>query len=81
VYIRVPEIWDVGWNLYLMPFSCDLWLAVVVAICVLSLCLALANCSPDGEKRDHSLSVPAVFLYIFGCLCQQGQIAIRSIYS
>jgi hypothetical protein len=75
VYIRTPEKSDMGWNLYLAPFSYGLWLAVVMAICALSFCLVLTNCSPGREKGDNSLSVSAVLFYIFGCLCQQGEAA------
>ncbi|XP_021923388.1 probable glutamate receptor [Zootermopsis nevadensis] len=73
VFIRIPNSADMSWNLYLAPFSYGLWLAVAIACCALSVCLAVTNISYDGQKRNPTLSVVAIFFYILGCLCQQGQ--------
>jgi len=58
------------WNRYVAPFSYGLWLGVAIAVCVLSVCLALTN---YGHERDQGLTVSAIFFYVFGCLCQQGE--------
>jgi hypothetical protein len=59
-----------AWDRYVTPFSYGLWLAVAIAVCALSVCLALTDC---GQDRNQSLTVPAVLFYIHACFCQQGQ--------
>jgi hypothetical protein len=59
-----------SWNRYVAPFSCGLWLAVVVAVCALTVCLALTNC---GYGRNQGLTFSATIFYIHACFCQQGQ--------
>jgi hypothetical protein len=55
---------------YITPFSNGLWLAVVIAACVLCVCLALTNFS---NKSNDSLSLIATVFYIIPCFCQQGK--------
>jgi len=70
VFIRLPNNSDMTWDRYFTPFSYGLWLAVAIVVCVLSVCLVLTN---YGHDSDQSLTVPAIFFYVFGCLCQQGE--------
>jgi len=70
VFIRLPNNSDMTWDRYVAPFSYGLWLAVAIAVCVLSVCLALTN---YGHDRVQGLTVPAIIFYVFGCLCQQGE--------
>ena len=70
VFIRLPSNSDMTWDRYVAPFSYGLWLAVAIAACVLSVCLALTN---YGRERDQNLTVPAIMFYVLGCLCQQGE--------
>jgi len=58
------------WDRYFAPFSYGLWVAVAIAACVLSVCLAL---TVYGHKGKQSLTVSAIFFYIQACFCQQGQ--------
>jgi hypothetical protein len=60
-----------AWDRYVTPFSYGLWLAVAIAACALSVCLALTN---YGHDRNQSLTVSAILLYIHACFCQQGQV-------
>jgi hypothetical protein len=59
-----------AWDRYVAPFSYGLWLAVVIAVCALSVCLALTN---YGHDSNQGLTVPAVLFYIHACFCQQGE--------
>ena len=70
VFIRLPNNSDMTWERYVAPFSYGLWLAVAIAVCVLSVCLALTN---YGHDRVQGLTVPAIIFYVFGCLCQRGE--------
>ena len=70
VFVRLPSNSDMTWDRYVAPFSYDLWLAIAIAVCVLSVCLALTN---YGHVREQDLTLPATFFYVFGCLCQQGE--------
>jgi hypothetical protein len=70
VFIRLPNNSDMTWDRYVAPFSYGLWLAVAIAVCVLSVCLALTK---YGHDRNQGLTVPAILFYVFGCLCQQGE--------
>jgi hypothetical protein len=70
VYIRLPNNSAVTWNRYFAPFSYGFWLAVAIAACALSVCMALTTC---GRERKQGRTVPAVFFYIHACFCQQGQ--------
>jgi hypothetical protein len=70
VFIRLPNNADMAWDRYVAPFSYGLWLAVAIAVSVLSVCLAL---TVYGHKRKQSLTVSAIFFYIQACFCQQGQ--------
>jgi len=76
IYIRLPSRSDMAWNHYFTPFSYRLWLAVVIAACVLCACLALTNFS---NRSNQSLSLIDTVFYISSCLCQQGQKA-NSLY-
>jgi hypothetical protein len=69
----MPDSSDMAWNSYVAPFSHGLWLAVATATCALTVFLALTNTSHGGLERNQSLTVAAIFFYILGCLCQQGQ--------
>ncbi|GFG33519.1 hypothetical protein Cfor_08717, partial [Coptotermes formosanus] len=70
VFIRLPRNSDMAWNRYVAPFNYGLWLAVAIAACNLSVCLALTAC---GHERNQGLTLPAAFFYIQACFCQQGQ--------
>jgi len=70
VFIRLPNKSDMTWDRYVAPFSYGLWLAVAIAVCVLSVCLALTN---YGHEREQGLTLPTIFFCVFGCLCQQGE--------
>ena len=70
IFIRLPTNSDMTWDRYVAPFSYGLWLAVAIVVCVICVCLALAN---YGHERDQGLTVPVIFFYVFGCLCQQGE--------
>ena len=59
-----------AWDRYIAPFSYGLWVAVAIAACVLSVCLALTI---YRHKRNQSLTLSAILLYIQACFCQQGQ--------
>jgi len=59
------------WNRYVTPFSYGLWLAVAIAACAISVCLALTIC---GNQRNQNLAVSAILFHIHACFCQQGQI-------
>jgi len=59
------------WNRYVTPFTYGLWLAVAIAACAISICLAVIN---YGHERNHKLTVSAILFYIHACFCQQGQI-------
>jgi hypothetical protein len=65
-----------AWDRYVTPFSYGLWLAVVIAVCALSVCLTLTNC---GHDRNQGLKVRAVLFYIHACFCQQGE-KVKSFY-
>jgi hypothetical protein len=69
----MPDSSDMAWNSYVAPFSHSLLLAVATATCALTVFLALTNTSHGGLERNQSLTVAAIFFYILGCLCQQGQ--------
>jgi hypothetical protein len=70
VFIHLPSKADMTWDRYVAPFSYGLWLAVAIAACAISVCLALRN---YGKERDQRLTVPAIIFYVFGCLFQQGE--------
>jgi hypothetical protein len=59
-----------AWDRYVAPFSYGLWRAVAIAACALSVCLAL---TAYGDKSSGSPSLSAIFFYMLGCLCQQGE--------
>jgi hypothetical protein len=65
-----------SWDRYVTPFNYGLWLAVAIAVCALSVCLAL---NFFGHDRNQSLIVPAVLFYIHACFCQQGE-KVKSSY-
>ena len=76
VFIRLPSNSDMTWDRYISPFSNCLWLAVAIAVCVLSVCLALTYYGHDrnyGHDKNHGLTVPAILFYVFGCVCMQGE--------
>ena len=70
VFIRLPSNSDMAWDRYVAPFSYGLWLAVAIAACAISVCLALIN---YGTERNQDLSLMAILFYIHACFCQQGQ--------
>jgi hypothetical protein len=70
VFIRLPNNSDMRWERYVAPFSYGLWLAVGIAVCVLSVCLALTNYGHEGVQ---GLTVSDVFFYVFGCMCLRGE--------
>jgi hypothetical protein len=70
VYIRLPSSSDLGWNRYVTPFSYGLWLAVAIAICALSVCLAVTYFLYNSNK---TFTLIATLFYIPACFCQQGQ--------
>ena len=70
MFIRLPSDSDMAWDRYIKPFSYGLWLAVAIAACAVSVCLALTN---YGHERKQNLSVSAILFYIHACFCQQGQ--------
>jgi len=76
VFIRLTSNSDMTWDRYVAPFSNCLWLVVAIAVCVLSVCLALTNYGHYknyGHDKNDGLTVPAILFYVFGCLCQQGE--------
>ena len=59
------------------PFSSDLWLAVLCAVLVLTVALTVTfkiGLRIGIERSDGSarFSFQDSFLYVFGCICQQG---------
>jgi hypothetical protein len=70
VFIRQPKKSDMAWDRYVTPFSYGLWLAVVIAACAISVCLALTN---QGHEKDHNLTLSAILFYIHACFFQQGE--------
>ena len=59
-----------AWDRYVTPFSYGLWLALAVAACVISVCLALTS---QGREKDHNLTVSAILFYIHASFCQEGE--------
>ena len=59
-----------AWDRYVTPFSYSLWLAVAIAACAISVCLALTN---YGHERNQNLSLSTILFYIHASFCQQGQ--------
>jgi hypothetical protein len=59
-----------AWVRYVTPFSYGLWLAVAIAACAISVCLALTS---QGHEKNHNLTLSAILLYIHACFCQQGE--------
>jgi len=59
-----------AWDRYVTPFSYGLWLAVAIAACAISVCLALTN---QGNEKNPNLTVSAILFYIHACFCQQGE--------
>jgi NADH:ubiquinone oxidoreductase subunit K len=57
-----------SWDRYVTPFSYGLWLAVTIAACAISVCLALTN---QSHEKKHNLTVSAILFYIDACFCQQ----------
>jgi hypothetical protein len=70
IFIRLPSNSDMKWDRYVTPFSYGLWLAVVITVCVLGVCLAVTNYS---YKRKLNLSVSAILFSIHPCCCRQGE--------
>ena len=70
MFIRLLSNSDMAWDRYVAPFSYGLWLAVAIAACAISACLALIN---YGTERNQDLSLMAILFYIHACFCQQGQ--------
>jgi hypothetical protein len=70
LFIRLPNNSDIAWDRYVTPFSCGLWLAVAIAACAISVCMALTN---HGHEGNESLTVSAILFHIHACFCQQGQ--------
>jgi hypothetical protein len=69
LFIRQPNNTDVVWDRYVTPFSYGLWLAVAIALCVISLCLALIN---YGRESNKNLTVSTTLFIIHACFCRQG---------
>jgi hypothetical protein len=59
-----------AWDLYVTPFSFGLWLAVAIAACAISVCLALTN---QGHEKNRNLTVSTILFYVHSCFCQQGK--------
>jgi len=58
------------WDRYVTLFSYGLWLAVAIAACAITVCLALtAQC----HQKNHNLTLSATLFYIHACFCQQGE--------
>jgi len=78
VFVRKPgSSTDTSWNTYIAPFSSNLWLAVLCAMLVLTVALTLTfkiGLRIGIERSDGSArySFQDSFLYVFGCICQQG---------
>jgi hypothetical protein len=62
------------WNAIILPFSSQLWFAVVVVMATLAACLASAHALrrryANAEDGDFGVS-HAVFI-VYAALCQQG---------
>jgi hypothetical protein len=56
------------WDRYVTPFSYGLWLAIVITVCVLGVCLAVTN---YGHERNQNLNVSATYFYIHACFSGQ----------
>ena len=78
MFVRRPgTASDPSWNTYIAPFSSALWLAVLCAMLVLTVALTVTfkiGLRIGIERSDGSArySIPDSFLYVFGCICQQG---------
>jgi hypothetical protein len=59
-----------AWERYVTPFSYGLWLAVAIAACAISVCLALTN---QCHEKNRNLTVSAILFYIHACFFQQGE--------
>jgi hypothetical protein len=59
-----------AWDRYVTPFSYGLWLAVAIAACAITVCLALTN---YGHQKNQNLTLSAILFYVHACFCQKGQ--------
>ena len=84
VFVRRPgSLTETSWNTYIAPFSRELWLAVPCAILVLTLGLSVTfriGRHIGIEKTDGNFrySLQDSFIYVFGCICQQGLYVMTS---
>jgi hypothetical protein len=82
VFVRRPgPSFGTTWNTYIAPFSNKLWVAVLCVIFVLAFGMTVTfniGYRIGTEKSDGItyLSIYDSFIYVFGCICQQGMYLI-----
>jgi len=59
-----------AWDRYVTPYSYGLWLAVAIAACAITVCLALTH---YGHETKQNLKLSDILFYIHACFCQQGE--------
>jgi hypothetical protein len=62
------------WNAVILPFSSQLWLAVVVVIATLTACLASGHglVRRYGYVEDRDFGFPQAMFIVYAAVCQQG---------
>ena len=81
IIIRKPSLHDLKWNVFLLPFSVRLWMAVGATIIVLSISMTIIQrlrlCYEHVNKED--LSIVSSTMLIIAIFLQQGKYAFFSI--
>ncbi|CAG2068348.1 unnamed protein product [Timema podura] len=75
MYIRQPSVSDLSWRYFTMPFSSQLWLAMVASMCVTVLALVFLYLMAERFLPHQGAEVQTCstcLLKIIGIFCQQG---------
>jgi hypothetical protein len=73
--IRRPDEIAMQWNATLLPFCWKLWVAVGVAMVVLTLCLATADWLIRHYViiEDRNFGFKEAMFIVYSAICQQGR--------